>query len=127
MGPLNGLRFRFAKTRPEGNPGDGGGTAPNAELPSLTLVESRVRPPVRTRRMLEGKEDEVGVAGRTLMLLWGDLVNLWPEMDTAGELMDIEDVEEALECVWWWCGIERMDETEDDVDFRPRRPPLDLR
>lgn len=100
---------------------------PNAELPSLTLLESRVRLPVRTRRMLEGKEEEVGVAGRTLMELWGDLVSLWPEMDTAGEVMDIEDVEEALEWVWWWWGIERMDETEEDVDFLPRRPPLDRR
>lgn len=76
IGPLNGLRFRFAKTRPDGKPGDGGGTVPNAELPSLTLLESRVRLPVRTRRMLEGKEEEVGVAGRTLMELWGDLVSL---------------------------------------------------
>lgn len=73
--------------------------APNARLLSLTLLESRVGPPVRTRRMLEGKEDEVGVAGRTLMLLCGDLVILWLDMDPAGEVMDTEDVEEALECV----------------------------
>lgn len=99
IGPLNGLRFRFAKTRPDGKPGEGGGTAPNAELPSLTAVESRERPPgLRTRRMLEGKEDEVGVAGRTLMLLCGDFVSLlWCEPETDGDPMDIEDVEEALE------------------------------
>lgn len=99
IGPLNGLRFRLAKTSPDGKPGDGGGTAPNAELPSLTAAESRESPPERTRRMLEGKEDEVGVAGRTLMLLCGDLVSLlWCVPETEGELMDIEDVEEALEC-----------------------------
>ena len=49
--------------------------------------------------MVEGKEDEVGVAGRTLILLWGDLVSLlWWVPETEGELIDIEDVEEALEC-----------------------------
>lgn len=74
MGPLNGLRFRLAKTRPEGKPGEGGGTAPNAELPSAVLL--RLRLPVRTTRMFEGKEDDVGVAGRTFMLLCGDLVSL---------------------------------------------------
>jgi hypothetical protein len=104
MGPLKGLRFRFAKTRPEGKPGEGGGTEPKAELPSLMVLEGRERPFVRATRMLLGKEDEVGVAGRTFMLLWGDLVCLWPwlpEADAEGEVMDIEDVEEALECEWW--------------------------
>ena len=89
-----------------------------------------VRPPVRTRRMFEGKDEDVGVAGSTLMLLWGDLVSLcgWlPDTDTAGEAMDAEDVDEALECEWWWCGIERIEDTDEDVDFLPRRPPDDLR
>jgi hypothetical protein len=79
---------------------------------------------------LEGKEEEVGVAGRTLMLLCGDLVSLceWlPDTEAEGEAMDIEEVEEALECVWWWWGIERMEETEEEVDFLPRRPPLERR
>jgi hypothetical protein len=33
------------------------------------------------------------------------LVCLWPwlpEADAEGEVMDIDDVEEALECEWWW-------------------------
>jgi hypothetical protein len=77
IGPLKGERFRFAKTRPEGKPGDGGGTAPKAELPSLMVLAGLTeRPPLRATRMLEGKEEEVGVAGRTLMLLCGDLVSL---------------------------------------------------
>lgn len=38
--------------------------------------------------------------------------------------MDAEDVEEALECEWWWCGIERIEDTEDEVDFLPRRPEV---
>lgn len=101
IGPLKGLRFRFANTRPEGKPGDGGGTAPNAELPSLIVVVGlSERPPVRTRRMFEGKDEDVGVAGSTLMLLCGDLVSLWPETETTGEPMDIEDVEDALEWEW---------------------------
>ena len=58
--------------------------------------------PERTRRILEGKVEEVGVAGSTLMLLCGDLrlLWLWPDTLTAGEAMDAEDVEDALECVW---------------------------
>jgi hypothetical protein len=33
--------------------------------------------------------------------VWGDLVLwVWPEAETAGEVTDIEEVEEALECVW---------------------------
>jgi hypothetical protein len=54
--------------------------------------------------MLEGNEDDVGVAGSTLMLLLcGDLVSLWlwpPDTDTAGEPIETEDVDEALECEW---------------------------
>lgn len=98
---------------------------PNAALDS-------VRPggkPERTRRMLLGKEEDVGVAGRTLMLLCGDLVSLWawPETETAGEAMLAEEVEDALLCEWWWCGMERMEDTDDEVDLRPRRPPEERR
>jgi hypothetical protein len=45
---------------------------PNAALDSF-------RPggkPDRTSRMFEGKVDKVGVAGRTFMELWGDLLCL---------------------------------------------------
>jgi hypothetical protein len=50
--------------------------------------------------MLEGKLEEVGVAGSTLMLLWGDLEGLceWPLVETAGEAREAEDVDDALEC-----------------------------
>jgi len=88
MGPLNGLRFRLAKM----SPGEGGGAAPNAALASLSGA--------RTRRMLDGKDEFVGVAGSTFTDACGDLV-LWPETETAGEVMLAEDVDEALECEWW--------------------------
>jgi hypothetical protein len=78
--------------------------------------------------MLLGKLAFVGVAGRTLTLACGDFVLFGPEMDIAGDVMDAEDdTELALECVWWWCGIDRMLETEEDVDLRPRRPPDERR
>lgn len=84
MGPLKGLRFLFAKMRP----GEGGGTVPNAAPPSL-------RGP-RTTRMLDGKVELVGVAGRTLTEACGERV-LWLEMATVGEVMLAEEVDEALE------------------------------
>lgn len=80
----------------------------------------------RTTRILEGKEELVGVAGRTFTEECGDFV-LWPETETAGEASEAEDVDEALECEWWWCGMERMEDMDDDVDFRPRRPPEERR
>lgn len=85
IGPLNGLRFRFAKMRP----GEGGGTAPKAAPPSLRGA--------RTTRMLEGKVEPVGVAGRTLTEVCGDFV-LWPETETVGEAREADEVDEALEC-----------------------------
>lgn len=96
MGPLKGLRFRFAKTRP----GEGGGLLDECGFPNAALDSFRPGgKPARTRRMLFGKEDDVGVAGRTLMLLLcGDLVSLCecPDTETAGEAMLAEDVDEAL-------------------------------
>lgn len=78
--------------------------------------------------MLEGKDDDVGVAGRTLMLLCGDFEGLWePLTEPAGEASEAEEMDEALLWVWWWCGIERMEDTDEDVDFRPRRPPEERR
>jgi hypothetical protein len=35
---------------------------------------------------------------------------------------DAEEVEEALECEWWCLWMDRIEETDDDVDLRPRRP-----
>lgn len=90
MGPLKGLRFRFAKMRP----GDGGGTVPNAAPPSLSGA--------RTTRMLEGKVEDVGVAGRTLTDECGDRVLCaWLEIETVGEVIEAEEVEDALEWEWW--------------------------
>jgi hypothetical protein len=54
----------------------------------------------RTTRILDGKDEDVGVAGRTFTELWGDLC-LCPEMDTAGEARDAEEVEDAFEWEWW--------------------------
>lgn len=53
----------------------------------------------RTTRMLDGKVEFVGVAGRTFTEEWGDLV-LWPVTETVGEVMEAEEVDEALECEW---------------------------
>lgn len=48
-------------------------------------------------------------------------------METAGEASEAEEVDEALLCEWWWCGMLRIEDTDDDVDLRPRRPPDDRR
>jgi len=75
--------------------------------------------------MLEGKAGRVGVAGRTLTeecgeARWWMTVALVP---MAEELMEfvVEDVEEAFEWVFTWWML-RMEETELEVDLRPRRP-----
>ncbi len=49
--------------------------------------------------MLEGKAEVVGVAGRTLTEAWGDR-EILPMVAEAGLLMELDEVEEALECVW---------------------------
>lgn len=110
-------------------PGEAGGAEPNAAPPSLVGGRMPIEgAPARTRRMLEGKVVEVGVAGRTLTLLCGDLV-LWCPLtvETLGEAMETLEVEEALLWVWWWCGMLRMLLTEEEVDLRPRRPPDERR
>ena len=43
-----------------------------------------------------------------------------------GADVDVDEVDEALECVCTWWML-RMDETEEEVDFRPRRPPDERR
>jgi hypothetical protein len=62
-----------------------------------------------TRRIFVGKDVVVvGVAGSTFTDEWGDLDSLcwWCEcedMETAGEAMLVELVDEAFECeCWWW-------------------------
>lgn len=80
----------------------------------------------RTRRMFEGKVVAVGVDGSTFTEVCGErplfLVALL--MDGKAEEwteFEVEDVEEALEWLWMWWML-RMELTEEDVDFRPRRP-----
>lgn len=103
---------------------------PNAAPPSLSGAMLSAGPE-RTTRMLEGKEEDVGVAGRTLMLLCGerDLCAplIWETLLTEGETMEALEVDEALLCVCAWCGMLLMLLTEDEVDFRPRRPPEERR
>ena len=62
----------------------------------------------------------MGVAGRTLIDVWGDRPTLLlPGLWRFSRLF--EDAEEALLCVA--CrGILRIEETEEDVDLRPRSP-----
>lgn len=57
------------------------------------------------------------MAGSTLIEFRGDRVGFEIEV----LVMEAEEVEEALEWVWTWC-IERIEETDEDVDLRPRRP-----
>ena len=66
---------------------------------------------MRTRRMLEGKEEMVGVAGRTFRDVWGERVEVLMEA-----LLD--DMEEALECVWTWWML-RMEDTDEEVERIP--------
>ena len=114
-------------------PGLGGGWVPNAAPPSLRGVMPSVGAPARTTRMLDGKEDEVGVAGSTLMLLCGErdlwaCAEMWPlTVERLGEASEALEVEDALLCVCAWCGMLLMLLTEEEVDLRPRRPPEERR
>ena len=73
---------------------------PNAAPPSLSVLIPTDGAPARTNLMFDGKVEDVGVAGRTLMLLCGLFV-LWElicplTVDTLGEAMEADDVDEAL-------------------------------
>lgn len=39
----------------------------------------------------------------------------------------MDDVDDAFECECWCRGMDRIDDTDDDVDFRLRRPPEERR
>lgn len=80
--------------------------------------------------MLEGKVVAIGVEGSTFTKACGE----WPvraaefvegKADECTEL-EVEDVEDALEwvCTWWMLRIE---ETDEEVDLRPRRPTEECR
>ena len=71
---------------------------------------------------MEGKEETVGVDGRTLTEVCGERVVLENGTDEWIELA-VDDVDEALEWLGRWCML-RMEETDEDVDLRPRRPPV---
>ena len=51
---------------------------------------------VRTTRMLDGKEEVVGVAGRTLREVWGEREDRMLIAEEFTEL-EVDDVDEALE------------------------------
>lgn len=75
----------------------------------------------------------VGVEGKTLTELWGERPSLDPEADETpeGEASEADEVLEALECVcWWWMPlwyVLLMEETDEEVDLRPRRPAEERR
>ena len=71
--------------------------------------------------MFEGKVEMVGVAGRTLTEVWGEREGLEKAAEEWMEFV-VEDVEEALEWLGTWWML-RIEETEEEVDLRPRRPP----
>lgn len=70
--------------------------------------------------MLEGKAEAVGVAGRTFTEVWGERDVLEKGTEEWTEF-EVDEVDEALECEGkgWMLRIEEMD---DEVDLRPRRP-----
>jgi hypothetical protein len=86
MGPLKMFFLRLAKTSPP---------APLPRFPHGASLKVEMGG-WRTTRMLEGKEEVVGVAGRTLTEWCGERVGI-ETLDMEPE--PLEDVEEALECV----------------------------
>ena len=71
--------------------------------------------------MFEGKVEMVGVAGRTLTEVCGEREGREKAAEEWMELV-VEDVEDALEWLGTWWML-RIEETEEEVDLRPRRPP----
>ena len=116
IGPLKTVFFRFAKTRP------GEGIAPAKARSSKVEGRFKGGGVVRTRRTFEGNAEVVGVAGRTLRELWGERAvgrGLFMAEDMTE--LELDEVDEVLECACAWCML-RIDETEEEVDFLPRKP-----
>lgn len=71
--------------------------------------------------LLGNRELALGVAGSTLTEVCGDRLI---RVDAVGvDMVSIllDDIEEALECEWaWWILL--TEETDDEVDLRPRKP-----
>lgn len=119
-----------------GRPGDA--SAPPPPLPKAFFASENagsVPSPLgggrRETRMPDGKAACVGVAGRTLTEEWGERAAREPEavLRPEGLARLVLEVEEALERVCWWLGplveggkVLRMEETEEEVLLRPRRP-----
>ena len=40
--------------------------------------------------------------------------------------LELDEVDEVLECAWAWCKL-RIDDTDEDVDFLPRKPAEERR
>lgn len=105
MGPLKTERFRRAKT---GKPGDDGGgidpKAPFASGPSVGRDPMSEGGGRRWNLMPDGNVVLVGVEGRTLTELCGDLPSRDPDVDDMpeGEAIEALDVLEAFDCVRWW-------------------------
>jgi hypothetical protein len=89
IGPLNGLRLRFANIIP----GEGGGKVENAADDSVLMANGLRRTPA-------GKLPFVGVAGRTLTEVCGLRATLTEPVVGLASEADADDVEEAFECVW---------------------------
>ena len=108
-GPLGGRRFRLL----DGKPGLG---SPKRAV-SLYWLGGAL-----TNRMLDGNVSAVGVAGNTLIDVRGEraVVVVVVVMDGVREFNDADDAFECeCECR---CRMDRTDDTDDDVDFRPRSP-----
>ena len=75
--------------------------------------------------MLLGKPTVVGVAGSTLTEWCGLRLACRADFETDVETELLEEVELALLWEWWWVWcIERIEETDEEVDFLPRRPAV---
>ena len=76
--------------------------------------------------MFDGNVVAVGVEGRTFTDVWEERPVVFEALFVDGKAeewteLEVEEVEEALECVWTWWML-RIEETDEEVDFRPRRP-----
>lgn len=72
--------------------------------------------------MLDGRLLDCGVTGRTLTEWCGEVPRWRVDLDMDVDTDPFELVDEALEWVCWWWWIDRIEDTEDDVDLRPRSP-----